>query len=60
MEIYPNNTGTLVGMGHVLNEQLKFEEALPYYERALEIDPEHFNAQRGKSLALRHVLYGGN
>lgn len=59
LEIYPNNTQTMVGMGYVLNEQLKFEEALSYYERALEIDPDHFNAQRGKSLALRHVLYGG-
>ena len=60
LEIYPDNVEGLVGMGYVLNEQLKFEQALPYYEKALELDPEHFNAQRGKSLALRHVLYGGN
>ena len=59
LEIYPNNTQTLVGKGYVLNEQLKFEEALPYFEKALEIDPDHFNAQRGQSLALRHILYGG-
>ena len=57
--IYPDNVEALVGMGYVLNEQLKFEQALSYYEKALEIDPEHFNAQRGKSLALRHVLFGG-
>ena len=60
LRIYPDNVEALVGMGYVLNEQLKFEQALPYYEKALEIDPEHFNAQRGQSLALRHVLYGGN
>lgn len=57
--IYPNNTQAMVGMGYVLNEQLKFEEALSYYESALEIDPDYLNAQRGKSLAQRHILYGG-
>ena len=60
LQNYPDNTQALIGMGYVLNEQLEFERAITYFERALEIDPDHFNAQRGKSLAQRHVLYGGN
>lgn len=55
LEIYPNNTQALVGIGYVLNEQLEFERALIYYEKALEIDPDYPNAQRGKSLALRSM-----
>ena len=59
LQLYPDNSQALLGMGYVLNEQLEFERALPYYERVLELDPDSFNGQRGKSLALRHVLYGG-
>ena len=59
LDVHPNNPQALVGMGYVLTEQLKFEEAFSFYERALEIDPDHLNAQRGKSLAQRHILYGG-
>ena len=60
LQLYPDNSQALLGMGYVLNEQLEFERALPYYERALEIDPDSFNGQRGKSLTMRHLLYGGN
>lgn len=55
LHLYPDNTQALVGMGYVLNEQLEFERALPYYERALEIDPDLLNAQRGKSYSLRNI-----
>ena len=55
LQLYPDNTQALVGMGYVLNEQLEFERALPFYEKALELDPDFLNAQRGMSFTLRNL-----
>ena len=56
LQLYPNDTQALVGMGYVLNEQLDFDSVITYYERSLEIDSDHFNAQRGK-VYLKDILF---
>ena len=55
LELHPNNTRALSGMGYVLSEQLEFERALFYYEKALEIDPENVNAKSGKSFVSQRI-----
>ncbi|MEX2088424.1 MAG: tetratricopeptide repeat protein, partial [Bacteroidota bacterium] len=37
--LQPNNTETLVGIGAVFRRQGKMEESLPYFEKAVKIDP---------------------
>ena len=55
LELHPNNTKALSGMGYVLSEQLEFEHALFYYEKALEIDPENVNAKSGKNFTSKRI-----
>ncbi|HEX9614819.1 MAG TPA: protein kinase, partial [Bacteroidota bacterium] len=39
MALQPNDTETLIGIGAVLRRQGKMEESLPYFEKAVEVDP---------------------
>lgn len=55
LESYPNNTRALTGMGYVLSEQLEFKRSLFYYDKALEIEPDNLNAQRGKSFVVKRM-----
>jgi tetratricopeptide (TPR) repeat protein len=54
LRVDPNNVGALSGMGIVFREKQRPEEAIPLYERALQLDPD-CDAYRGLADALWDV-----
>ncbi|WP_033289647.1 tetratricopeptide repeat protein [Amycolatopsis jejuensis] len=49
----PDNASCWVVMGWIEADQDRYEAALTWYDRALDLDPEHRIALRSKALALR-------
>lgn len=51
-DIAPGNPAALLNLGYTLERQLKPEEALRYYERALALEPELAEARFNRSMLL--------
>ncbi|MFJ7216097.1 tetratricopeptide repeat protein [Amycolatopsis sp. NPDC098790] len=55
IELRPDQPGLLVEMGWVHSDQLEHEEALAWFSRALDINPDHGWALRSRAAALRSL-----
>ena len=54
----PGNADAWTGQGVALQYLERYEEALPAYDRALEIDPRHEKARKWRQTCLRHLGRG--
>jgi len=65
LSLEPDSSATWIKLGHVLQRQKRFEEALLVYDHALKLDPPHTGAEENRSQAevfcrrgvcLRHLM----
>ncbi len=51
-DILPDDASILYNIAHILKKLCRLNEALPYYKKALKVNPDHENAHYGYSQAL--------